>query len=84
MKPGVKTTEFYIVLAAMLYPVIEAIKLTGDTMSGVSVWSFEIDPELMKWSIGAAIAYAGSRGISKINKPSALGLPTGHGGGGGP
>ena len=60
MKAGIKTTELWIVIVALL-----AVTATGLTVAD-GVVSFAMDVELLKWWLGAAVGpYAVSRGMAK-------------------
>ena len=59
MKPGYKTTEFFGMVAGFAIVV-----LVGFTVNDGSI-SFIMDPELVKWWLGASAVYSGSRAVAK-------------------
>ena len=55
-RPGVKTSEFWVTIIAMVLGAI--MEITG----------IDIDPEMIAMTFGPAAAYVVSRGISKVGK----------------
>ena len=59
-KPGIKTTEFWLVLLGFALTV-----LTGFTVVD-GVINFELDLEFAKWWLAAVMAYIGGRTVAKV------------------
>ena len=59
-KPGLKTTEFWLVLLGFALTL-----LTGLTVAD-GVVSFTLDLEFAKWWLAAVMAYIGGRTIAKV------------------
>lgn len=58
-KPGIKSTEFYLLLLGFAYAVLSGLEIDNNFVT------FKLDLELAKWWLGAVIAYVGARGYVK-------------------
>lgn len=55
MKPGIKTTEFWLIIFGFLLVVL------GGLTAEQNLISFKLDLELAKWWLGGVLAYIGGR-----------------------
>ncbi len=61
MKPGLRTTEFWLVIFGFVLVVLGGLRIEQNLAS------FALDLELSKWWLGGVLAYIAGRSIVKSN-----------------
>ena len=69
MKPGIKTTEFWLLIFGFLLVVFSGLTVERNEAS------FRLDLELAKWWLGGLLAYVGARSWVKTSGKSGVPKP---------